>query len=142
MTSLRAVFRVPTLLAQRSMSCVSLKADTLRRRREARSRCTALSLLPFSVLFPKPSKRVGPNLKRRREIKRRDRHFQMLPAGSVCAVGRDCFGPLCKHHLKRRRFTATRHDDSNQIILCWKHHAEGHSIGPSRFKGKYGVAFV
>lgn len=92
---------------------------------------------------PKPKRSERPNLKLRREIKRRDREFQeALPPGSVCAVGVDCFGRLCKHHLMRRRHVATRHDDRNAIILCQKHHSEGHAIGPSRFREKYGIDFA
>lgn len=89
--------------------------------------------------IPRPQKKDRLGIKRRREIKKKDREFQenILPSATCLVAGKSpCFGPLQKHHIVRRRNMDTRWDEKNAMILCWEHHLEIH-MGQHRFLHKY-----
>jgi hypothetical protein len=96
--------------------------------------------LKRSTPLPRPTKRLRPvsASPRRREIRRKDREFQAsIPENACCAVGKGCVGQLVKHHLRRRRYLASRWDDKNAMILCFWHHQVLHQLGENRFLEKY-----
>ena len=92
------------------------------------------------LLFPKPQSKDRPNLRRKREIKKRDREYQKsLSPFARCVANNGCFGKCIKHHKKRRRFLNTRWNDQNALVLCISHHSEIHQIGEKTFMKKYNL---
>ena len=90
----------------------------------------------MTLLFPKPQYRKE-QLKRKRELREKDREFQSKATGS-------CIVPLCprpcgKHHTVKRRHKESRHDPSKAIDICWFHHVELEQIGDVDFQKKYGI---
>jgi len=75
--------------------------------------------------------------KQSQERRKADRAFQALFSGKPCAVEGLCSRGVSGHHSKRRRNLETRHDESNGIPLCRKHHSELHDLGDYRFFKKY-----
>lgn len=102
---------------------------------------------------PKPLKRtpLPPRTKRikqrsdkphRKEIREKDKAFQRdIPPGAKCLVGKDCNGPLSKHHRIKRRKLKYRWDDRYALILCTKHHLfDIEVIGEAAFCKKHGIS--
>ena len=86
----------------------------------------------------KKSLNERPRPKNRQRIKehatqaKADKLFQLLGETHHCEVGHYA-EQTCYHHVKGRRYTETRHDIRNCVRLCFQHHTEWHSLGPSRF---------
>lgn len=95
---------------------------------------------PLQLPWPKPTKRTRPNLVRRREIKRKDKAFQMgIPEGTRCLVS-GCTKKVGRHHRIKRRFQEFRFDPRYAAELCWiPHHMEMEQMGEEAFCEKYGI---
>lgn len=105
-----------------------------------------------SMHIPKPNAKAQ-RAARRRQIKKRDREFQsdgherstfdQTTEYVLCACGHTVErSQIAKHHVVRRKHMETRWDDAIAARLCWKHHAEAHTIGDVAFAEKYKVRLL
>jgi hypothetical protein len=87
--------------------------------------------------MPKPLKRDRPNLKLRREIKKKDREWQEeVPKEGNCFNCR-FWKPLVGDHIKKRRYLSTRHEASNRRIVCAECNGDFESLSAKQLIQKY-----
>jgi hypothetical protein len=85
-----------------------------------------------SLLYAKPLKRDRPNLKRKREIKRKDKKISKETETYVCE-GCGAETKTDPAHVVPRRFQKLRHDPTNIKRKCRKcHDAEKHDPAEQR----------
>ncbi len=88
---------------------------------------------------PKPKRKDRPGVKRKREIKKKDKSFQVEGETYYCSVGHYA-EQTASHHIVGRRYGELRYDRDNTIRLCHAHHSELHQLGDRRFREKYRLA--
>lgn len=92
---------------------------------------------------PKPVKSGRPGVQRRKDIRKRDKAFQIEGERHWCECG---LSPslaghyaeqTTSHHILRRRDIAHRWDRENTIRLCYAHHSLLHQLGETEFFKRY-----
>ncbi len=94
--------------------------------------------LRHSTPLPRPAKRLRPvsNSPRRREIRRKDKAFQVSGERNWCAVGHWAEETHWHHRISRRHLK-TRWDKTVCFRLCLAHHEEVERIEEKAFLRKY-----